>query len=63
MNKAQKIIGKVSRIILFNLLAWMAMVVIIGSILNLGWNAVYLWGGIVLWTLLVYTALAWRKEA
>ena len=61
MNKAQEIIGKVSRIILFNLLALLMMAVIASSILHLGWKAIYVWGGLALWTFLVYSALAWRE--
>ena len=60
--KTKKIIGEISKTILCLLIGLVATILVYGSILHLGWKAIYLWGGIVLWTFLIYTALAWRKE-
>ena len=60
--KIKEIIGEISKTILCLLIGLVATILVYGSILHLGWKAIYLWGGIVLWTFLVYAALAWTRE-
>ena len=58
-EKIKRIVGKVCRIALFALVALFALALIVSTVINLGWIAVALWGGIILFILLLIGALAW----